>query len=497
MKYILLITIFYCCSNVYAQTLEENKNLGQYPNPRMLTVFNDKLYFSAIMAGKGNELYTCDSNFKISPVNEILSGSGDGVSFLVRNKMVVINDTLYFAGDDGIKGEELWGLDVFNNPFLAKEVRYGPNSSYPNYLTANSDMIFFSAVNDTFGRELWSYQPTYKKVSVFNINPGIASSNPDWITSFNSKIYFVAENSILGRELFEYNPITDTFQCVIDLMPGTSSSNPFNLTVINGKLYFIATSVINGTELYTLDSSGQINCITNIAAGNYSSFSELKNGGIIGWGKYVYMYATNDGLFDYYQLYRYDTSTKLTSMVYKFSSTKDAEIVGFSVYHSRLYFGASDSNYKYWLWCYDGINDPYKIGQINLSTDQTVGMAKFVQFADWLYFSASGPQGFQLYRFNDKLLQIENVESKISVNVYPNPIKEQANFKITVNQQVNYILHIRDIYGRGIINPTILNLKSGENLISISMDNLQVGNYFYSISDAQSQLLNSGIIIKD
>ena len=69
-----------------------------------MTVFNDKLYFSAFDVTSGRELWVYDGTNPPSRVADIRAGAAGSSS----SDLTVFNNKLYFAADDGINGRELW-----------------------------------------------------------------------------------------------------------------------------------------------------------------------------------------------------------------------------------------------------------------------------------------------------------------------------------------------------------------------------------------------------
>jgi len=87
-------------------------------NPRELTIFNDKLYFTADIDEYGREIWEHDP---ISEITEIVADIWPGVSSASPTDLTLFNDKLYFAADNGNQGSEIWSLASCLNAFLTTQ----------------------------------------------------------------------------------------------------------------------------------------------------------------------------------------------------------------------------------------------------------------------------------------------------------------------------------------------------------------------------------------
>lgn len=69
--------------------------------------------------------------------------------------------------------------------------------------------------------------------------------------------------------------------------------------------------------------------------------------------------------------------------------------------------------------------------------------------------------------------------------IYPNPVKRDANLNLNLTQSGNYTVQIIDMTGRLIRTKTV-SLIPGENLINLSVQNFADGFYMVRVSDASS-----------
>ncbi len=232
---------------------------GSYPSD--LTVFNDKLYFSATDEHSdgtyGRELWEYNGTDDPSLVKDINPGSINSNP----QDFTALNNKLYFSAADNTHGAELWEYDGINDPTLVKDINLGVDNGIlqiPRNFTPFNNKLYFGANDNTHGNELWEYDGNNEPKLVKDINPntivGLSNSYPKYLTVFNNKLYFGAtDNKSGGTELREYDGIE------VKLLANISPFGAVHpvlgehisyLTVFNNKLYFTANDDAHGSELW-------------------------------------------------------------------------------------------------------------------------------------------------------------------------------------------------------------------------------------------------------
>ncbi len=164
-------------------------------------------------------------------------------------------------------------------PVLVKDIHPGPvPSSITSSLTINNT-LYFAANNGANGTELWKSDGTAAgTVLIADINPGGGSSNPTNLTEVNGTLYFSATNGAGGTELYKSNGTPAGTVLVKDINPA-GSADPLSLTNVNGTLFFAANDGTTGYELWKSDgtAAGTV-LVKDLVAGSGSFFSSPSSG---------------------------------------------------------------------------------------------------------------------------------------------------------------------------------------------------------------------------
>ncbi len=132
---------------------------------------------------------------------------------------VVFNDLIYFAGNDGVHGVELWQSDgTVGGTFMVDDFMPGSNSSFPTQLTVIQDILFLAMDHPEFGYELFAMRQTDTKPwMVDDLNSGRAPSTPNrlHVSTDGNTLFMFADNGASGQELFKVD--------VNGLMPYTAA----------------------------------------------------------------------------------------------------------------------------------------------------------------------------------------------------------------------------------------------------------------------------------
>jgi ELWxxDGT repeat protein len=178
----------------------------------------------------------------------------------------VVGNDLFFLGNDGTTGYELWKSDgTTTDTVMVKDIYPGINANY-NYVHSfinSGGVLYFIADDGTHGRELWkSDGTTAGTVMVKDIYPGAYGESvpsPTALTSSGNMLFFNANDGTHGAELWQSDGTTAGTVMVKDIYPGAdgeeapNSSYPYGLVEYNGAIYFMAGDGVHGDELWAYD----------------------------------------------------------------------------------------------------------------------------------------------------------------------------------------------------------------------------------------------------
>jgi ELWxxDGT repeat protein len=177
-------------------------------SPAGFCEFNGKLYFRATDftptgdKQHGFELFVYDKENDPYVVFDICPGT----CYSNPSDLTVFDNKLYFSASDGINGYELWVYDGENDPDLMFNIVDGPVGESPSDLKVINNALYFSAYTNANGAETWVYDGVEQPKLYAELNEGYIDSDPYEYTFFNNRIYFGALSSSVGQELFSMCP---------------------------------------------------------------------------------------------------------------------------------------------------------------------------------------------------------------------------------------------------------------------------------------------------
>lgn len=157
----------------------------------------------------------------------------------------VLNGELFFNADDGVHGYEVWktdgtveGTTMVKDIHPVSSVEMIPSYPYGPYgFTVFNDALYFNGNDGVNGTELWKTDGTPEgTIMVKDINPtNDTYSRPVNYTVFNNALYFQADDGVNGAELWKTNGTEAGTILVKDIntAPG-AGSYPTALAVLNG-----------------------------------------------------------------------------------------------------------------------------------------------------------------------------------------------------------------------------------------------------------------------
>ena len=154
-----------------------------------------------------------------------------------------VNNLLFFTGDNGVNGNELWKYyPASGAASMVKDINnVGNATSYPSNFKAGGSTLYVRADDGTNGAEIWkSNGSSAGTVMIKNIAANDLSSGPKGLSYCNGRMFFNADDGIVGRELWKTDGTAAGTQLVKDLSVGIyiAVDYPQQLAAFDDVLYF-------------------------------------------------------------------------------------------------------------------------------------------------------------------------------------------------------------------------------------------------------------------
>jgi ELWxxDGT repeat protein len=372
----------------------------------------NEVFFAAAGPSVGRELYKTDGTEAGTVlVKDVWPGGTSGIG-ITNHKAAVHNGKLYFAGNDGVNGVELWSTDGTEaGTGMVKDIVIGSGNAHPNNLISFNNALYFSASPVNNGSpNLYKTDGTEGGTVLVKdlISDGITNSlnigNTTVINDFTiaaGKLFFRSSSSLNGFELFVSDGTSGGTRLVKDIVPGINGSGPNGLMEMNGKLYFSAFDLsLQKTILFSSDGTeaGTI----GIFEGELRDVLSVSSVPFIGTGsKFFFWGSTQDGI----ELWSTDGTSAGTAMVrnintsitgtpnFNTSPQSSIEMNGYS------YFAAGSSDHGMELWKSNGTSAGTAMVKDIWPGKGPSSPQNLFKHGGYIYFSANdGTHGTELWR---------------------------------------------------------------------------------------------------
>ncbi|MEA2600690.1 MAG: hypothetical protein QOF89_1682 [Acidobacteriota bacterium] len=218
-------------------------------------------------------------------------------------ELKALGSELFFVGDDGIHGIELWRSDGTGvGTHLVKDVCPGACGAFPRQLTVSNGLLYFVADDGAHGPELWKTDGTPAGTAVIaDLYPGLLAP-PTSLMDAGGTLFFVVADFAHGPELWKTDGTPAGTQLVKDV--GSGSFGQTRVLATAGNLVLFAASdgfhglepwISDGTEAGTV-MLGDLNPGSgdSIGLNSPSPVSILgRDAAAAPWGGFLF--AANDG----------------------------------------------------------------------------------------------------------------------------------------------------------------------------------------------------------
>lgn len=329
-------------------------------NPQFLLDFNGVLYFAATDYEHGNELWKSDGteagtvmikdvNPGLSPGAPVFSSGGPG--------LMKYQDSIYFNGNDGVHGNELWKSDGTEaGTMLVKDIYpggddSGPYSSSPHKYVDVNGILFFAVTSPDDSAELWKSDGTEAgTLLVKDIHPEQFWTLGE-LVAVNNNLYFTLDtHSQYGCELWKSDGTVAGTVLLKDINPNYELCAS-NLTDHGGMLYFTVDDGVHGNALWKSDGTeAGTQLVKDIYAGEGNAwFNSLTS-----MGEMLYFGASD--VIHGCELWKSDGSEAGTTLVigFEYISEYDFCVAHLTVFKGQLLFTVDDGVHGRDLWKSDG-----------------------------------------------------------------------------------------------------------------------------------------------
>jgi len=285
--------------------------------------------------------------------------------------MAAYQDALYFQGNDGHTGSELWRVSKGVAPSQVVNLAPGSAGSFPHAFIVFQKRLYFAASTPATGEELFRYDGQSVTLAA-ETTPGAAGGTILSTVVYGNAIYFTRKAaSDLAVWRFDgtaAEPVKEISEPILD--DGITAS-PF--AVFKGKLYFVGEAPLY--ELRSYDGSS-VSVIKALASGFPVSYQ--MNLTVFEDELYFSVVAPKEAFLEQDELWRYD-GEKPPAQVFVFPGDANSfsQPNDYAEYKGKLYF-RSDG----W-WRLDGA----AVKQVSGQLPSAVGQTSRFNSADRLFFS--------------------------------------------------------------------------------------------------------------
>lgn len=455
--------------------------IGTLNSVKYFKIFNGKLYFTALTATNGTELWSTDGTVAgTQMVKDIYPGTnGAFYSLFYKPHFTEFNNKLFFVANDGVHGYELWSTDGTDaGTSLFKDIRTieGNGNGFGAFMTSYYNPYPFKVV----GSKMY-----------FGANPYHAAGGPD--------------NDFIDTQNFILYETDGTASGTKYVQPPLASSNNYNyinnlsgLTVYNNKLFVygkIAYDDVIGLSpggILVLDTTNPIRLLKEIYyyGGDVGTTDEVERYSMRIFNDDFYFLGQTEAAADRINLWKMNpnnyTFTQMTQTpsnnLSEFSTEAgDLQLLVAKELNNRLYF-VKTRPYQGQLFSTDGTTTAPKF-EARYSSNAKTSDSQSIQamtdipstlynYNNALYFESTGKS---LWRLNFASLSNEDFVSS-TFKVYPNPATSQINVSFD-NTLEKANLKVISITGQVVAEK----LEVTGNSITLDVSGLQNGIYITEV----------------
>ena len=250
----------------------------------MVTAMNGAVYFVADDGSNGIELWRSDGTADGTRiVANIGPGEASGTGSIGSGSFPVINNVLYFPGNDGITGSELWRSDgTTAGTYRLSDGVSGAANLSPYDFRVVGTRLYFRVDGIAPPSPLWTTDGTVAGTREVSAGPQVAGSGIGQMWLAGETLFFALTDAANGRELWRANT-NGTASLVADLH-SASSSDPLPIAVMSdSSLLFTAYTTSGGFShrLMRVRGNGDPSRVMDSMPGDITRVEVAPNGVLI------------------------------------------------------------------------------------------------------------------------------------------------------------------------------------------------------------------------
>ena len=227
-------------------------------SPNYLTNVNGTLYFTA--TGYNGAIYVDNKIWKIDATTGTPSviEAGSANPYFNPYNLINANGVLYFVASNS-NGYELWKVDaITGSPIFLKDIYAGSGSSSPSNLTYSNGKLYFTGDNGTQGQELWAVDVNETPTDILLSNNSVSenqaigtsvgdftTTDPDTGNTFtyslvtgngdtDNSLFTIADNQLKANAQFDLETKNSySVRVKTTDQEGLSYEKPFTIAVTN------------------------------------------------------------------------------------------------------------------------------------------------------------------------------------------------------------------------------------------------------------------------
>jgi ELWxxDGT repeat protein len=392
--------------------------------PILLTDVGGVVYFASGTDATGKELWRSDGTTAgTSMVVDLNPGPGHGVRAGQQfpAEFIAMGGELYFQGDDGVRGAQLWKTDGTPGgtvPVHVREISPG-RGPYPVGLRVLGKQLVYLADDEAGGASLWGTYGTPGEAEL--LAPSVSNLRAFAGTAVvGADMFFSPDAPDQRAELWRTDGTPDNTVRVLDV-PGINAA-PRSLVALGSGVLYGAESPNQGRELWRSDGTPEGTAVVKDIARTATTNTAITPTGT----DTVYFSAQSPSLG--FELFKTRGTPETTSLVRDITpGPNSSELASFVYALDRLFFTRSVPSRPNRLWTSDGTTD----GTREMGDAQepgTLDMRGLGRLGDVVLFSTGDAQtGERLWRTDGTP---EGTRLVVPVEQGSGPLLSSFSFKV-------------------------------------------------------------------